>query len=99
MIIPLVVVGIVLICMALLAALAKRSWLRFLTALFLLFVGVLLPIGYFGLSTIMCPDWKGGCANGWIDCFILGKLTLLPIVMWTSTTLYAVEVLRVKNPT
>jgi hypothetical protein len=98
-IIPLVVVGIVLICMALPPALAKGSWLRFLSALFLSFFGVLLPIGFFLLSALMCPEWKGGCRNGWIDCFMLGKMTLLPVVLWASAALYAVEILRVKIPT
>jgi hypothetical protein len=62
-------------------------------------VGVLLPLIVFGLSAFLVPEWKGGCAHGWGDCFHLGKLALTPFVLWATAALYAVEVCRVTNPT
>ena len=42
----------------------------------------------------MAPEWKGACRYGWLDCFIVGKLVLSPLVLWATAALYTVEVLR-----
>jgi hypothetical protein len=89
--------------LALPPALEERSFSRFAgrfaISIVLSFFGVVLPIGVFVLSIFLTPEWKGGCANGWIDCFMLGKLALGPLVLWASAALYAAEIGRVKDPT
>lgn len=89
--------------LALPPALEERSFSRFVgrfaISAVLSFFGVVLPIGVFVLSIFLTPEWKGACANGWIDCFMLGKLALTPLVLWASAALYAAEIGRVKDPT
>jgi len=58
-----------------------------------------LPLIVFLLSAFLVPEWKGGCKLGWVDCFHLGKLALLPLVLWATAAWYAVEVLRVEHRT
>lgn len=74
--------------------------LRFFIGLILTFVGVVLPLLIFFLSsTMMEPDWKGACPYGSLDCFITGKLGLTPLVLLATAALYALEILRVENRT
>ncbi len=63
----------------------------FARVLYVLVAGIILPLGIFLLSSIMVPDWKGGCSHGWIDCFNRGKVALLPIVLWASAALLVEE--------
>jgi hypothetical protein len=62
------------------------------------FAVVVLPSFVFFVSYFGLPEWKGGCAHGWIDCFIAGKMALTPIMLWATAALYAVEILRVEKP-
>lgn len=91
------IVVMVPISFALPPALREKSWKRFGIALVLSVVGLILPVFVFMASAFLVPDWKGGCHHGWLDCFHSGKLVLLPFVLWASSALYAVEVLRVQN--
>lgn len=76
-----------------------RSWKRFFVALILSFVGIVLPIFIFSASAFLIPEWKGGCRHGWLDCFHVGKLALLPLVLWASASLYAVEIYQTQERT
>ncbi|MGH7977013.1 MAG: DUF6688 family protein [Limisphaerales bacterium] len=91
----LIPVGI-LLALALPAAVKKKSLIWFFAALGLSFAGVMLPLFVFLFSSFMEPEWKGACAYGWLDCFILGKLALTPLVLLATAALYALEIFRVK---
>jgi hypothetical protein len=54
---------------------------------------------HFLISGFLCPEWKGACVHGWLDCFIVGQLALTPIVLLATAALYALEILRVENRT
>ena len=43
--------------------------------------GVILPLIFFFLSGLLIPEWKGAAKNGWIDCFVVGKVWLSPLVV------------------
>lgn len=75
-----------------------RSWPKWILSL-ILTNGLLLPIIAFLGSCLLGPDWKGDCPNGWIDCLTVGKLALLPLVLWASAAWYAVEIHRVTAET
>jgi hypothetical protein len=47
----------------------------------------------------MAPPSKSDCDQGWLDCFVLGKLALTPLALYATATLYAVDILRVKKRT
>jgi hypothetical protein len=96
---PYFLVIALLVGLALPPALAEGSFWRFVISAGLSFVGILLPVGVFVLSIFLTPEWKGGCGHGWIDCFMLGKLALAPLVLWASAALYAAEISRVKDAT
>ena len=81
------------------AALREKSWRRFFIGFGLVFAAVILPLFVYLMSSFMMPEWKGDCRHGWLDCFHLGKLALTPLVLWATSALYALEVLRVKNKT
>jgi hypothetical protein len=72
---------------------------RFFIAGVVAFFGVTLPLAIFLLSSSMVPECKQDCKFGWLDCFIKGKLALIPLALWATAALYAVDVLRVKNRT
>lgn len=97
--IVLAVLVLILIGLAAPSTWAKKSWWRFLVAMGLSFVGVVLPLLFFGFSTFLVPEWKGACIHGWLDCFIIGKMALTPLVLWATGAWYALEILRVKNRT
>jgi hypothetical protein len=96
---PFIIVGTILLALAAPPAYVEGSWKRFGQTLALSFVGVVLPLIVFLLSAFLVPEWKGGCKLGWVDCFHLGKLALLPLVLWATGAWYAVEVLRVEHRT
>jgi hypothetical protein len=85
---------LILTALALPAAEAKKSGLWFFVAAALSFLVVVLPLFVFFFSAFMVPEWKGACAQGWVDCFIVGKLGLTPLVLAATAALYRVEVLR-----
>ncbi len=86
---------LILLALALPPALAKKSWGWFVLATGLSFVGVVLPLFVFLFSSFLVPEWKGACAHGALDCFIVGKLALTPFVVAAAAAWYRVEVLRV----
>ncbi len=59
---------------------------------------IVLPLGYFWLSTAMVPDWKGAARAGWLDGFHQGKLALSPLVLWGVVAAWAEEVLPRPGP-
>lgn len=81
------------------SAMLEKSLRRFFIALVLSFAGVVLPLFIFLFSSLMEPEWKGACAYGWLDCFIVAKLALTPLVLLATAALYALEIIRVKNRT
>jgi hypothetical protein len=90
-------VGLLHIGLALPPALREKSWKRFGIALVLSFVGVVLPVFIFCASAFLVPFSKRSSHHGWFQCFHEGKFALLPLVLWASAALYAVEILRVKD--
>jgi len=93
------IVGAFLLALALPPALKRRSWKTFFASLVLSFFGVLLPLFVFLFSSGLEPEWKGACAFGWLDCFIVGKLALAPLALVATAALYALEIFRVENRT
>jgi len=85
--------GFLLVGLALPRAIVERSLSRFLHGLVITFFGVMVPMAVFLLSAFLSPDWKGDCRLGWLECFHLGKLALLPLVLWATAALYKLEVL------
>ena len=75
-------------------ALRDKSWKRLFIALILSFAGITLPVFVFCASAVLVPEWKGACRHGWLDCFHDGKLALLPLVLWASASLYAIDIYR-----
>lgn len=88
-----------LLALALPVVVVDRSWRRFISALLLSFLVVVLPLFTFFASCFLVPDWKGACKHGAWDCFFMGKLALTPLALMATAALYAVEVLRVEKPT
>lgn len=64
----------------------------------LVFAVVCLPLVIFLLSGAMAPEWKGGCAYGWLSCFHVGKLVLTPLVLWSIAALYRLEITPEPRP-
>jgi len=96
---PLLILLLILTALAAPPAVKKKSWAWFFGAFVLSFFVVLLPLFMFFISEFGTPEWKGGCAYGWLDCFYSGKLALAPLVLWATAALYAVEVLQVSKRT
>src|ERR1700722_14907852 len=93
-----ILIGILCV-LALPPALKEKSRCRFLIALILSFLGIVLPLFVFFFSSFLEPEWKGDCVYGWLNCFITRKLALTPIVLLATAALYALEILRVANRT
>jgi hypothetical protein len=96
---PWIILIVILSVLASSATLKEKSWRRFFLAMVLSFAGVVLPLFIFLFSSFMEPEWKGACAYGWLDCFIMGKLVLTPLVLLATAALYALEIIRVNNRT
>ena len=60
-------------------------------------VSITIPLIWFSLSCSLLPEWKGACRFGWLDCFVVGKFLLTPIVLWACASLYALQVMRLKQ--
>lgn len=90
---------VILFVLALPPTLKARSWRHFFIALILSFAGVVLPLFVFFFSSLMVPDWKGACHYGWLDCFIMGKLALSPLVLLATAALYSLDILKVERRT
>lgn len=88
------VIALIHLGLAIPPALREKSWKRFFLALILSFAGIVLPVFIFMASAFLVPQWKGGCHHGWLDCFHVGKLALLPLVLWASAALYATDIYR-----
>ena len=71
---------------------------KVLTRLAIVTFGILLPPFIFLASFILLPDWKGDCRFGALDCFILGKTALTPVVFFATAALYKVEILGTAKP-
>ncbi len=80
------------------AAWKSNSWRRWLFASVMSFFVVIAPLIVFVLSAFMEPEWKGACHFGWLDCFIVGKLALTPLVLWGVAALYRTDVMRKIEP-
>ncbi|MEY2428153.1 MAG: hypothetical protein QOJ40_1038 [Verrucomicrobiota bacterium] len=94
-----VIPALVLIVLALLPAVARRSWKTLLVSLPVSAFGIVLPLFIFFFGMFLTPEWKGGCKHGWLDCFHTGKLALAPLVVFASAALYVREIYGVAQPT
>jgi len=72
-----------------------RSWLQMFRAMAAVLFGILLPLAVFLVSGDFQPDWKGACRLNWVNCFHVGKMVLLPVVLWAMAGFYAADVIRV----
>jgi hypothetical protein len=96
---PTIVVVALIVGLAIPAGLHERTWRRFVIAASLSLVGVVVPVFVFVFSAFLEPGWKGACVFGWLDCFIVGKLALSPLVLWALGAVYAADIFRVPVPT
>lgn len=62
-------------------------------------LGGLFPLFGFLASCANGPAWKGESPDGWIGCFEVGKIVLLPLVCWALASIYALELWRVEDRT
>src|SRR5436309_10318721 len=86
-----------LLILAALPALLEQSWRRLLRGLLLTPIAVLLPLAFFVLSAALSPEAKSVSHHGALDCFLVGKLALAPLVFWATASLYAIEILEVRG--
>ncbi|MCD4654779.1 hypothetical protein K8T06_12705 [bacterium] len=86
--------GIILVFLVLLPAVGTKSWKRSIEAIILSFVGILVPLFIFVSTTCLVPECKGECHNGWIDCFIVGKVMLTPLLLWSCAAFYVAQIVR-----
>ena len=94
-----VVFGGFALVLALPAAVKEKFGIRWLIAWIATLAGVVLPLFLFFFTSLCEPEWKGACVHGWVDCFCVGKLALVPVAIFATIALYTVEVLRVKDRT
>lgn len=78
-------------------AVLQRSWRVFLLGVPKMLLGVYVPLWVFVFSAAAAPEWKGAAQLGWLSCFCVGKLVLLPWVLWAAASFYALEVCQVTN--
>lgn len=90
---------LVLLALAIPPAVRLNSWPWFFASLILSFLVVVLPLFIFLFSSLLTPDAKDECEHGWVDCFMMGKLALLPLALLATAALYTIEVVRVENRT
>jgi hypothetical protein len=93
--VPWIVLFLILLALATPVGIKKHSWLWLIAGMALSLVVVVLPLFFFFFSSFLKPEWKGACRHGWLDCFIVGKLALSPLVLVATAALYITEVLRV----
>jgi hypothetical protein len=58
------------------------------------FLVVVLPLTLFLLSLMLGPDCKAAAPYGAFNSYQTGKVMLVPIALWATAGLYAVEILR-----
>jgi len=71
-----------------------RSWYKFFLALFVSFAGIVFPVWVFLMGSFVLPEWKGAGGHGFLDCFAIGKLVLLPLVLWACTAFYRIVIIK-----
>lgn len=100
---PLLTILLILIFLALSIPknMAGKPWRQQLALMGMTFLVVVLPLFVYFVSSLLVYDlqWQGACRFGWLDCFILTKLTLAPFVLMATYALYRVEVLKDKSLT
>lgn len=72
-------------------------WWRYFLNVLVIFLGIVVPLVWFGLSSMLTPDSKSACELGWLHCFVTGKLALVPLVFWACASFYALEVMRLER--
>ena len=77
----------------------RRSFLSFIRAAIIVTIGIIVPLSWFLLSALLVPEWKGENPMGWFACFSVGKLWLLPLVLWAASAFYARVVWITLRPT
>lgn len=80
-------------------AIKTKSWKSIFRSLLWVSFGIVVPVGWFLLSTGLLAEWKGGCRFGAWDCFVVGKLWLSPLVLWALAALYVRVIWKAENPT
>lgn len=95
----LIILLLIVLALSLPPDMAKQSWSRLLTSMATSFLVVLLPLFVYFASSFLIYDlrWQGACRFGWLDCFILTKLTFAPFVLMATYALYRLEVLKDKS--
>jgi hypothetical protein len=94
-----------LVCAILVAGLSLPAVFRKTGEMFIVIAGkvfliVILPLFAFAVSAFLfTPNWKGEARFGWLDTFHDGKVALLPVALWATAALYALEVLKVRDRT
>ena len=87
------------ILLALPALSGNRPLAHFLRALGVSFAGVLVPLFFYFASTLaFLLMTKDSCTCGWVDGFMLSKLALAPLVLFSTASLYWIEVLWPNAP-
>ncbi|MEO0796162.1 MAG: DUF6688 family protein [Verrucomicrobiota bacterium] len=88
------IIIVAILILAIPPTIRARTWSVFFVSAFFATVGVVLPLLVFFFSSMLVPEWKGGARYGWLDSFHLGKLALLPLVLWATAAFYSVQMLK-----
>ena len=92
-------VSIAITILLALPALSGNPPTHFFRAFGVSFAGVLVPLFFYIASTLLFV-WmaKDTCTCGWVDGFTISKLALAPLVLFSTLSLYWVEVLWPNAP-
>ncbi len=77
----------------------ESLWVSIPKSVGLAFYGILFPVVYFFLATIMVPDSKHDCRFFILDCYQVGKLALTPLVFWACAAFAEIRINRTETQT
>ena len=86
------------IFLPLVPAIRDRSWKRYFRSFLCGLFAVFLPLFVFLYSVYLEPEWKGLSPFGWWGCMHVGKMMLVPPVLWACVAFCAVRVVRRSEP-
>lgn len=94
----LLVFSMILISMcSIISLFCTKSLKYFIQSFFVSLFGIVIPIVSFLLSLFLVPSSKNSCLYGWIDCFHIGKLVFIPLILWSSASFYIALVMKKIN--